>query len=115
MANITASILREARYSVSTANDSSEALKLCSSTHPHLIIIESQIPERDIGRFYTALKTPARTQNTPLIGLSFRATASEEAKLLDMGFIDFIAKPVNSVRLLARIRRALRLLYQEGR
>ncbi|MCA1796883.1 MAG: response regulator [Desulfuromonadaceae bacterium] len=116
MVNITAAILREAGYSVSTANNSSEALKLCSSTQPHLIIIESQIPDLDITRFHTALKHHNTTQKSPLMGLSFRATAAEEAKLLDMGFIDFIAKPVNSVRLLARVRRALRLLYHdEGR
>lgn len=115
MINITAGILREGGYSVSTANNSSEALNLCSSTQPHLIIAETQILDMDITRFYAALKHHNNTQNAPLMGLSFRATAIEEAKLLDIGFIDFIAKPVNSMRLLARVRRALRLIYQEER
>lgn len=113
MVNITAGILREAGYSVTTANNSSEALKLSLSNKPHLIIAETQATDIDIPRFYKALTYDSNTQNAPLMGLSFRATAAEEAKLLDMGFIDFIAKPVNSVRLLARVRRALRLLYQD--
>ena len=115
MVNITAGILRDAGYSVTTANNSSEALQLSLNIRPHLIIAETQATDIDVTRFYKALKPEDSTQNIPLMGLSFRATASEEAKILDMGFIDFIAKPVNSVRLLARVRRAMRLLYQEER
>ena len=37
--------------------------------------------------------------------------AEEEAKLLEMGYFDFIAKPINPVRLVARIRHALRIIY----
>lgn len=113
MVHLSANILREAGYSTTTTSSSAEALKLCTNTKPHLIIVEPQTPDMDIARFFKVLKSHASTQNSPLLGLSFRATAAEEAKLLDMGFIDFIAKPVNSVRLLARVRRALRLLYQE--
>jgi PleD family two-component response regulator len=90
-------------------------LRLCSTTRPHLIVAETRIPELDITRFYNALKQHASTRNSALIGLSFRATAAEEARLLDMGLVDFIAKAVNAVRLNARVRRALRLLYQDGR
>lgn len=115
MVNITAGILRDAGYSVTAANNSSEALQLSLNIRPHLIIAETQATDMDVSRFYKTLKPEGNTQKIPLMGLSFRATASEEAKLLDMGFIDFIAKPVNSVRLLARVRRAIRLLYQEER
>ena len=113
MVNITAGILREAGYSVKSATTSTDGLKICSSTRPHLVIIETQTPGLDITSFYNTLKLHPSTKNPPLLGLSFRATAAEEAKILDMGFIDFIPKPVNAVRLLARIRRALRVLYQE--
>jgi PleD family two-component response regulator len=115
MVHLTSGLLRDKGYSVTFSSNAGDALKLCSTTKPHLIIAETQIPELDITRFYNALKQHASTRNSALIGLSFRATAAEEAKLLDMGFVDFIAKPVNAVRLNARVRRALRLLYQDGR
>jgi PleD family two-component response regulator len=115
MVNISAGFLREAGYSVSTAKNAGEALNMCSRIRPHLIIVEPQTPDLDVERFFSALKQHNSTKNSPLIGLSFRAVAVEEARLLDLGFFDFIAKPVNEVRLLARVRRALRLLYQEER
>jgi DNA-binding response OmpR family regulator len=34
--------------------------------------------------------------------------------LLDRGYFDFVAKPINPVRLTARVKRALRLVYGEG-
>jgi DNA-binding response OmpR family regulator len=49
-----------------------------------------------------------------VIALSSKSTAEEEAKLLDMGYHDFIAKPINPVRLVARIKRALKLIYGDS-
>jgi DNA-binding response OmpR family regulator len=47
--------------------------------------------------------------------MSNRAYAEEEALLLDMGFFDFVAKPLNFTRLLARVRRSMSLVYEGHR
>ncbi len=114
-AHITEGLLRKAGYSVTTAITSTAALNLCSKSCPHLIIAETHAPELDIVALYAALRHNNSTRNCPIIGLSLLATAVEEAKFLDMGFIDFIPKPLDAVRLLARVRRALNLLYHEER
>jgi DNA-binding response OmpR family regulator len=53
------------------------------------------------------MQTNSLTEKIPVIGVSSRSYAEEEAGLLDMGFFDFVAKPYDFVRLLARVRRAL--------
>ena len=113
MVNVISGILQDAGYSVSTATTSADSLKIATHISPHLIVAETRLAEININNLYHTLKKNSRTQNCPIIGVSFRATADEEAKLLDMGLVDFIAKPINSVRLLARVKRVLHLLYQE--
>jgi DNA-binding response OmpR family regulator len=49
-----------------------------------------------------------------VIALSSRAAAEEEARLLDLGYFDFVAKPINPVRLVARVSRALRIVYGDN-
>jgi DNA-binding NtrC family response regulator len=45
-----------------------------------------------------------------VILLTSKATPEEEQKALAAGFFDFIAKPVNAVRIVSRIRRAIEML-----
>ena len=59
----------------------------------------------------TLLKGNLQTKHIPVIALSSKSSAEEEAKLLDIGYFDFIAKPINPVRLVARVKHALRINY----
>jgi DNA-binding response OmpR family regulator len=60
---------------------------------------------------FRALQNNVVTRDIPVIALSSKAAAEEEARLLDLGYFDFIAKPINQVRLAARVKRALRSVY----
>ncbi|HKK01700.1 MAG TPA: hypothetical protein VJ955_05990, partial [Desulfuromonadales bacterium] len=51
------------------------------------------------------------TKDIPVLALTARSTPQEETRLLDAGFFDFIPKPVNVLRLNARLKRALRQAY----
>jgi DNA-binding response OmpR family regulator len=57
---------------------------------------------------FRALKGNRSVADIPVIALSAKATAEEEYRLLEHGFYDFIAKPINPLRLTARVRRAMR-------
>ncbi|OQY19622.1 MAG: hypothetical protein B6I36_03600 [Desulfobacteraceae bacterium 4572_35.1] len=105
------SALNKEGYEVIKASQGEGALTLVHQKHPHLIIAEISMPGMNgVDLFNTLRKSPA-TKQIPVIAYSNKATAHDEAKLLDLGFIDFIAKPVNGVRLVARTKRALRLVY----
>lgn len=113
-ASITESMLHDTGYSVTTATNNTAALSLCSKTCPHLVIAETQAPGINITNLIEALRNNSCTRDCPIVGVTYQATASEEAKFLDMGFVDFMAKPLNGIRLQARIRRALNLLYNKS-
>jgi response regulator RpfG family c-di-GMP phosphodiesterase len=54
-----------------------------------------------------ALAAQPETAGIPVILLTSKASPEEEQKALSSGFYDFIAKPVNAVRIVSRIRRAI--------
>jgi len=106
--------LRKEGYSMQQAENGAEGLKIALQQRPHLIITDTVMPRMDGYEMFRALQANADTCNIPVIALSSKAAAEEEAKILDMGYFDFVAKPINPVRLTARVKRALRLVYGEG-
>lgn len=107
----TVAALTKESFDVIKASKADIALSLIHQKRPHLIITE--IAMQGIGgiELFNSLKKNPRTAQIPMIAYSNHSTAEEEAKLLDLGFIDFITKPVNAVRLVARTKRALQLSY----
>lgn len=111
-AAIAAALKREG-YLVSEAINGAEGLKAACQQLPHLIITDTVMPRMDGFEMFRALQSQAATRAVPVIALSSRSTPEEEAKLLDAGYFDFIAKPINPIRLTSRVRRALRISYGE--
>lgn len=106
--------LRKEGYTLLQADNGAEGLKVALQQKPHLIITDTVMPRMDGYEMFRALRANAATRALPVIALSSKAAAEEEAKLLDMGYFDFVAKPINPVRLVARVRRALKIVYGEG-
>ena len=108
-----AAALTKAGFEVIKVSKVAEALTLINQKHPHLIITEVVMPGIGGVELFKTLQKNASTAEIPMVAYSNRANANEEAKLLDLGFVDFMAKPVNGVRLVARTKRALRLCYDD--
>jgi CheY-like chemotaxis protein len=111
MRNAILAALRPQGYTLYEARNGAEALKLASTHPPHLVITEIIMPRMNGTELIDALRRNPVTRSVPVMTLTSRASAEEEARLLDYGFFDFVAKPVNPVRLLARVKRALHLAY----
>lgn len=106
--------LRREGYQMIEAANGADGLKAAVQQRPHLIISDTVMPRMDGYEMFRALKGNLQTRHLPVIALSSKSTAEEEAKLLDMGYHDFIAKPINPVRLVARIKRSLKLIYGDS-
>ncbi|MDX2493910.1 MAG: response regulator [Desulfuromusa sp.] len=106
--NAAEAALKKEGYSIYKAQNGAEGLKIATQLKPHLIITDIVMPRMDGIEMFKALKTNGEIDNIPVIALSAKTAAEEEYKLLEMGFFDFVAKPINPTRLLARVRRALR-------
>lgn len=100
--------LKKEGYTVHKASNGAEGLKKALQTHPHLIITDVLMPRMDGQEMFRALQANRGVADIPVIALSAKAAAEEEYRLLEMGFFDFIPKPINPIRLAARVRRAMR-------
>lgn len=96
-------------YSVITAPDGLEGLKLAVAERPLLIITDSVMPRMDGFGLLRAIKANPMTADIPVIMLTSKASTEDEQKALDFGFIDFIPKPVQPVRVVSRVKRVLEL------
>ena len=97
-------------YVVDVAHDGIAGLKLAIMNKPDLIICDLIMPRMDGYAFLNNLKNIPAIEHTKVILLTARATAEEEQKALDYGFFDFVPKPVQTIRIIARIKRAFELL-----
>lgn len=109
VAGVIQAALNKEGYRVFVAADGMEGLKLAISEQPQLIITDSVMPRMDGYGMMRALKANPVTSQIPVIMLSSKATSEDEQKALEFGFIDFISKPVQSMRVLTRVKRALEL------
>ncbi|PLX92138.1 MAG: two-component system response regulator [Desulfuromonas sp.] len=109
-----AAALKKEAYSVKEAENGAVGLKLAMQSPPHLIVCDTVMPRMDGYEMFRALQGNTKTRKIPVIALSSKSSPEEEARLLDMGYYDFIAKPTNPLRLIARVKRALRQVYGDA-
>lgn len=100
--------LKKEGYTVYKAENGAEGLKKAMQIKPHLIITDVLMPRMDGLEMFRALQANRGVAEIPVIALSAKASAEEEYRLLEMGFYDFVPKPINPIRLAARVRRAMR-------
>jgi CheY-like chemotaxis protein len=106
--------LKKEGYGLLEAANGADGLKMALQYKPHLVIADTVMPRMDGYEMFRAIKSNPKTKHIPVIALSSKAAAEEEAQLLDMGYFDFIAKPINPVRLVARVKHALRITFGEN-
>jgi|APHig6443717817_1056837.scaffolds.fasta_scaffold68666_2 CheY-like chemotaxis protein len=101
--------LEKEGYNVIVCKDGLEALKMTLTHRPQLVITDAQMPRMDGYSLLRSIKANALTANIPVIMLTGRASSNEEQKALEAGFFDFIPKPIQPVRVVSRVKRALEI------
>lgn len=109
IANIIQAALVKEGYAVVVAHDGLEGLKLTFSEKPDLIICDSVMPRMDGYGLKTAVHGNPATAAIPIILLTSKASGEDEQKALESGFIDFISKPVQPIRVISRVKRAFEI------
>ncbi len=97
--------LRYEGYTVHTASDGLQGLRLFEEVRPVLIILDWMLPGMDgltLGRRIRAVC------ETPIIIITARDAVSDRVTGLDSGADDYIVKPFHIEELLARVRARLR-------
>jgi len=99
-------------HRVLMATSGAKALALCADDPPDLVLLDVVMPEMDGHEVCARLKADEATRNIPVIFVTSHTNAEEETKGLEVGAIDFIAKPVNPAVVRARVKTHLTLKAQ---
>jgi CheY-like chemotaxis protein len=105
---IQAALVKEG-FRVMLAKDGLEALKEAFTHRPSLVITDAQMPRMDGYGLLRAMKANPMTADVPVIMMTGKASTEEERAALEAGFIDFIPKPVQPMRICSRVKRALEI------
>jgi DNA-binding NtrC family response regulator len=91
-------------YRLLAARSGRDALAIAERTTPDLILLDVMMPDIDGFETCARLKANERTRDCAVIFLSALTDASEKARGLDMGAVDFVNKPFQAEEVLARVR-----------
>ncbi len=100
--------LEAAGYNVDTAINGQDALDKALGSPPDLIITDVIMPQMDGYQLVEKLKDEDATRDIPVIMLTSMGDVESEVKGLELGADEYLAKPLDPRRLLARIPIVLR-------
>jgi two-component system KDP operon response regulator KdpE len=101
-------LLASRGYEVGSAMTGYSALKALDELAPDLIVLDLGLPDIDGGEVCRRVRT---TSQVPIIVLSARGGDADKIAALDQGADDYVTKPFSPEELLARIRVALRRVF----
>jgi len=94
-------------YVVVTVSSGKKAIDLLKKITPDLILLDIEMPEMDGFDVLRYLKGSERYKAIPVVFLTAKTDHQTEIDGLEMGVVDFIAKPFNPAVLLNRVRHHL--------
>jgi DNA-binding response OmpR family regulator len=97
--------LEHAGFTVLTAHDGNDALRVARAEKPDLIVLDLGLPGRDGLDVTRELR---RSSAIPIVMLTARADESDKLVGLELGADDYVTKPFSAKELVARVRAVLR-------
>ncbi len=101
-----------ADHQVFMATNGEQALALCASKQPDLVLLDVVMPGMDGYDVCREMKADPETRDIPIIFVTSHSDEEAEASALDAGAVDFITKPVNPRIVRARVKTHLTLKAQ---
>lgn len=92
-------------FKITEALTGKQAIRVCASIKPDLILLDLGLPDMDGKDVVTAIR---EWSQLPIIVLTARSGDEEVVAALNMGANDYVTKPFNVEVLIARINAALR-------
>jgi diguanylate cyclase (GGDEF)-like protein len=103
--------LQGERLELHGALSAKEGLRLAQELLPEVILLDIELDELDGFEVLSRLKQDPRTHDIAVIFISAASDTMDRVRGLDLGAVDFIAKPFEVVELKARVRLALRMRH----
>lgn len=100
-------VLEEEGYTIFTATDGVEALRLMGEACPDLIVADIMMPRMDGYAFYKAVRARPEWMLIPFIFLTAKAEREDVLKGKSLGVEDYLTKPFDSQELVIAVRARL--------
>jgi putative two-component system response regulator len=108
--------LLKADYRVRVATQGSQALELAAQApQPALILLDIMMPAMDGYEVCARLKSHPATADIPVIFLTALSERENEKRGFDLGAVDYLAKPLDPLKLAARVRTHVELKQARDR
>ncbi len=104
-----APLLRSRGYEVDVAGTGADAIRIASEHPPDLVVLDLGLPDIEGTEVCRRIRQGSKT---PIIVLSARGNESDKVAVLDLGADDYVTKPFGPEELLARVRVALRRVFE---
>ena len=96
--------LRNAGYEVLTAMDGEEALDLCQTEDPDMLITDYQMPYMSGLELCKELRRSDQTKGIPALMLTARGFDIESDEMIEAGITAVLAKPFSPREVLQRVK-----------
>jgi two-component system cell cycle response regulator len=104
-----ATLLSELGHEVLAAADGAEALRLAREKQPDLVLLDIMMPELSGIEVCRQLRADPRTRDVRVIVVSAVDAKRALEESIIAGADDFLAKPINALELMVRVRSILRV------
>jgi len=102
-------------YKIKAATSGEKALKIAAAEpQPDIILLDVMMPDMDGYEVCSKLKENAHTARIPVIFITGKTGVEDEQRGLELGAVDYIAKPFNPTIVEARVSAQL-AIYQQSR
>jgi two-component system, cell cycle response regulator len=96
-------------FDVLTAHSGEEALELLRTERVDVVLLDVMMPAMDGFEVCRRIKGSARTMHVPVIMVTALDQTSDKVQGLEAGADDFLAKPVDEIALITRVKNLVRL------
>lgn len=102
-------ILANARPNIKliSASNGQTGIEIAQAETPDLILMDIHMPDMDGLAAFKMLHTINEIKNIPVVALTARAMGADVKKAMDMGFKDYITKPIDIPTFLKKIDKVL--------
>ncbi|MEE9403120.1 MAG: diguanylate cyclase [Desulfobacteria bacterium] len=109
IAHVAKTMLTKRGHEVILAQDGKAGLEAAKSEQPDIILLDLIMPIMDGYEVCEHLKEDDSTKEIPIIMVTSKAETADKVKGLEMGALDYVAKPFDEGELIARVNVHLRL------
>lgn len=98
-------VLEAKGYRVIEATGGIPAIEMASERLPDLVLMDIQLPDVDGIEALRRLRADDRTATIPVIALTAQAMQGDRERFLELGFDDYVSKPVDIADLARTVER----------